>query len=60
MYLTEKDKRYLGDVKLTQCRMITLALKLCKASSGEENLQHVHGPVIMHESIIVFLILALL
>ena len=48
--------RYLGDVKLKHSRMMTLALKLCKASSGEENLQHVHGPVIMHDSVIVFLI----
>ena len=48
--------RYLGDVELKDCRMMTLTLKLCKASSGEENLQHVHGPVIMHDSVIVFLI----
>ena len=31
--------------------MITLALKLCKASSGEENLGHVHRPVIMHHCV---------
>ena len=51
MYLPEKDKRYLGDVKLTYRRMITLALKLCKASSGEENLERVHRPVIMHHCV---------
>ena len=51
MYLPEKDKRYLGDVKLTYRRIITLALKLCKASSGEENLEHVHRPVIMHHCV---------
>ena len=51
MYLPEKDKRYLGDVKLTHCRMITLALTLCKASSGEENLQHIRGPVIMYHCV---------
>ena len=51
VYLPEKDKRYLGDVKLTYRRMITLALKLCKASSGEENLEHVHRPVIMHHCV---------
>ena len=51
MYLPEKDKRYLGDVKLTYRRMITLALKLCKASSGEENLERVHRPVIMYHCV---------
>lgn len=51
MYLPEKDKRYLGDVKLTYRRMITLALKLCKASSGEENLERVHRPVSTHHCV---------
>lgn len=46
-----KIKGIWGDVKLTHCRMITLALKLCKASSGEENLQHIHGPVIMYHCV---------
>ena len=31
--------------------MITLALTLCKASSGEENLQHIRGPVIMYHCV---------
>ena len=51
VYLPEKHTRYLGDVKVTHYRMITLALKLCKASSGEENLQHIHGPVIMYHCV---------